>query len=256
MGKLMIFFWVFSIHLCLGQANKVITESQTTKSSGIISSNQDTISKHEKKVEFNPVSISNSVYKSPKLLKSKNRSAGSFFKNTAYYMKANLNTSNGKVGALKLMVSYKYLLKVTRDAKVKIEIRKVNYTWSDTAKVLTTLNEAQLDIYNKIPEKSKASVGEVVLEKYIPINEIKSDFIEISIESINEDEVFIAVGLDLKGEMNEGTRSIFRVQEINSFDMAYENGAFNYPKSYLDAKYLFREYEYFRVPYFELIVKQ
>ncbi len=255
MGKLLIFFWVFSIHLCLGQANKVITESQTTKSSGIISSNQDTLALQEKRVEFKPVTISNSVYKSPKLLKSKNRSAGSFFKNTAYYMKADLNTSNGKVGALKLMVSYKNLLKVTGDVKVKIEIRKVNYTWSDTAKALTTFNEAQLAFYNKIPEVSKASIGELVLVKYIPIYEIKSDFIEVPIESINEDEVFIAIGLDSKGEMNEGTRSIFRVQEIDSFEMAYQNGAFNYPRSYLDAKYLFREYEYFRVPHFELIVK-
>lgn len=225
------------------------------KSSGNVGSIQDTISLQEKKVEFKPVTISNSVYKSPKLLKSKNRSAGSFFKNTAYYMKADLNTSNGKVGALKLMVSYKNLLKVTGDVKVKIELRKVNYTWSDTAKALTTFNEAQLAFYNKIPEVSKASIGELVLVKHIPIYEIKSDFIEVPIESISEDEVFIAIGLDSKGEMNEGTRSIFRVQEIDSFNMAYQNGALNYPRSYLDAKYLFREYEYFRVPHFELIVK-
>lgn len=294
MGKLIILVLVISVQFCWGQNEIVLVEASTKrpivnqtvlfrgdfvytdirgvakiperikkliindlifKSMEIDAPFPDTLFLEEKKVEYKPVTISRSNYKVPKLIKRKNKSTGSFYKNSTYYMKASLNTLKGKVTALKLMVSSSNLMKVTGDVKIKVEIRKVNYGWADTSKALADLNYAQFGIFNKIPEKNKASVGEVVFVKYIPINEIKTDFIEIPIESITEDEVFIAIGLNSEDEMKEGTRGIFRAQKFNSFNIAYDYGDFNCPHSYLNAKYFVSEPDQLMSPYFELIVK-
>jgi hypothetical protein len=209
-------------------------------------------------IQYSNVEIKRRNYKRPKvsLFLSRVNSTGTISRNQSCFLKTNLVFSNGNFNVMRFRLSKSDLKKVTGKAEVQIEFRKVNDNWSDTAKALGYLNKEQVQLFNNIPLEERSSVGTIIQQINIPISDLKSDYIDIPLETIlkTETEVFVGVGLvKLTNPVNEFPE-IFKHMIFNWRLIAYDYGYFNCPSAYLDIFHNENEKKgTFLVPYFELI---
>jgi hypothetical protein len=215
-----------------------------------------TIYLKENVIQFSNVEIQNRNYKRPKvsLLLSRVNTPGCFLKTHKFYFKTHLIYSNGNFNVMRFRLSKSDLKKVTVNAEVQIEFRKVNDNWSDTAKALGYLNKEQVQLFNNIPLEERSSVGMLIHQINIPISDIKSDYIDIPLETIlkTETEVFVGIGLvKFKNSGNEFPE-IFKQMVLNSRLVAYDYGNFNCPLSYLNI-FSDDDFKKLSVPYLELL---
>ncbi|MFY8033043.1 MAG: hypothetical protein ACOVMN_00890 [Flexibacteraceae bacterium] len=210
----------------------------------------------ENVIQYGNVEIKKRNYKRPKvdILFARVHSQGCFLTTHKYYIKSYLVFSNGDFNVMRFKLSKSDLKKVTGNAEVQIEFRKVNDNWSDTAKALGYLNKEKVKLFNNIPMEERSSVGPLIQQINIPVSDIKSDYIDIPLETIlkTETEVFVGIGLvKFTNPVNEYPE-IFKLMVLNSRLIAEDYGHFNCPLSYLSIFHNDRLGK-IGVPYFELL---
>ncbi len=243
----------------IGDTTKsIVVSGLNYKLQNIVAPFSTTIYLAENVIQYSNVEIKKRNYKRPKvsLFLSRVNSTGTISRNHSYFLKTGLVFSNGEFNVMRFRLSKSDLKKVTGKAEVQIEFRKVNDNWSDTAKALGYLNKEQVQLFNNIPSEERSSVGTLIQQINIPISDIKSDYIDIPLETLlkNETEVFVGIGLVKFTNSGNEFPEIFKHMIFNWRFSSYDYGYFNCPSAYLDIFHNENEKKgTFLVPYFELL---
>jgi hypothetical protein len=142
--------------------------------------------------------------------RSEGRNYGAVFTNRSHFQRFKINSLGSDSVALRFFVSSRKIQKLPPEAKVRIEFRTVNKNWIDTTWLLPYLDDFQLKIIKLLEKEWLYAPNELVFRKDIPQSEVKSNLIDIPIDSLAGiyEELFITIGLtNVDGQTINSTRA-------------------------------------------------